>query len=91
MVGLSLSPPASNLPCLSSDRPRQPKKPWFQEFTTASCSLNWDKPDFDGGSEILKYIIQRRENHGDWKLYTNFTPQAEKPLALKIIGLKVRK
>ena len=77
--------------CYVIDRPRQPKKPWFQEFTTASCSLNWDKPDFDGGSEILKYIIQRRENHGDWKLYTNFTPQAEKPLALKILGLKVRK
>ena len=75
--------------CPSSDRPRQPKKPWFQEFTTASCSLNWDQPDFDGGCEIIKYIVQRRENHGDWKLYTNFTPQAEKPLALKILGLKV--
>ena len=71
------------------DRPRQPKKPWFEEFTTASCSLNWDKPESDGGTEILKYIIQRRENHADWKLYTNFIPQTEKPLALKILGLKV--
>ena len=67
--------PLLSLISVTSDRPKQPKKPWFQEFTTASCSLNWDKPDCDGGAEITKYIIQRRENHADWKLYTNFTPQ----------------
>ena len=37
------------------DRPRQPKKPWFQEFTAQSCTLNWERPDFDGGSEVTKY------------------------------------
>ena len=39
------------------DRPKQPKKPWFQEFTEASCTLNWEPPDFDGGAEITKYIL----------------------------------
>ena len=59
-----------------------------------------------------RYIIQRRENHGDWKAYNQFLPkvqvesdclfiniadmlhaiiysQGEKPLALKILGLKI--
>ena len=36
------------------DRPRQPKKPWFQEFTAQSCTLNWEPPDFDGGTEITR-------------------------------------
>ena len=38
---------------------------------------------------FVRYIIQRRENHGDWKQYTQFIPLPEKPLALKILGLKV--
>ena len=59
------------------DRPRQPKKPWFQEFTVQSCTLNWEPPDSDGGAEITRYIIQRRENHGDWKAYNQFLPKVQ--------------
>ena len=38
------------------DRPHQPKKPWFEELTAASCVLTWEQPDFDGGAEIIKYV-----------------------------------
>ena len=49
--------PLLSLISMTSDRPKQPKKPWFQEFTAASCTLNWEQPDFDGGSKITRQVI----------------------------------
>jgi hypothetical protein len=57
-----------------------------QESNSTSCTLQWGPPENDGGCEITEYIIQNRQNHGDWKFFTQFKPKPEKPLALKISG-----
>ncbi|KAF6733011.1 Titin, partial [Oryzias melastigma] len=31
------------------------------EITKSSCKVSWDPPDYDGGSPILHYVLQRRE------------------------------
>ncbi len=31
------------------------------EITKSTCKLSWDPPDYDGGSTILHYVLQRRE------------------------------
>lgn len=31
------------------------------DITNSSCKISWDPPDFDGGSPILHYVLQRRE------------------------------
>ena len=59
----------------------------MQESTLTSCTLQWGAPENDGGCEITEYIIQNRQNHGDWKFFTQFKPRPERPLALKICGL----
>ena len=52
-----------------------------------SCTLQWGQPENEGGCEIMEYIIQNRQNHGDWKYFTQFKPKPDKPLALKVCGL----
>lgn len=31
------------------------------DITKNSCKVSWDPPDYDGGSPILHYVLQRRE------------------------------
>lgn len=31
------------------------------EITKSTCKVSWDPPDYDGGSPVLHYVLQRRE------------------------------
>ncbi|XP_023272602.1 titin-like, partial [Seriola lalandi dorsalis] len=31
------------------------------EITKSSCKVSWDPPDYDGGTPIIHYVLQRRE------------------------------
>ncbi|XP_053391628.1 uncharacterized protein LOC123547659 [Mercenaria mercenaria] len=50
------------------DKPSAPKKLTISDITSESCHLHWQKPDYENGSRITKYIVQICENRKmDWK------------------------
>jgi len=41
--------------------PGQCKDIKASEVTKNSCKVSWEPPDFDGGTPILHYVLERRE------------------------------
>lgn len=67
-----------NILCLnfSSDRPDPPaSQPVVSKLTTQSLVLSWMGPSFDGGTAVLGYIVEVREEGldrpGSWTEVTN--------------------
>ena len=46
--------------------PSKPGRPKVIDFDTEWVELEWDKPEFDGGSAITGYIIEKRDTQGDY-------------------------
>ena len=47
--------------------PGSPEKPTVSNVMKNSCTLTWNRPQSDGGAEIMGYIIERREkNSSRW-------------------------
>ena len=47
--------------------PGAPGKPGISNILNNSCTLSWNRPDSDGGAEIMGYIVERREkNSSRW-------------------------
>ncbi|XP_053407935.1 twitchin-like [Mercenaria mercenaria] len=53
------------------DKPSAPKNLTVGDLTSRSCKLFWEKPENDGGSSIIEYIVRGREVNG--KEWTQFT------------------
>lgn len=56
-----------------SDRPSPPRDIVVSDIKAVSCYLTWSAPDDDGGSEIMNYIIERRDaikKKSDWEQLT---------------------
>lgn len=59
------------------------------DYDNESVSLEWTAPDFDGGSPIEKYIIEKKDRYKpDWEKAMEM-PAGGK-LAAKVMGLKDR-
>jgi len=43
------------------------------EITSHTCKLDWSAPDFDGGSKITHYVVERRDiRHNEWIVIASF-------------------
>lgn len=56
------------------DRPSPPKGPLVVDNVTKdSCTLAWNPPEDDGGSEVTNYVVERREIRSNtWVPVSNF-------------------
>lgn len=45
----------------SADRPAPPRDIVISDIKSESCYLTWSAPDDNGGSDIVNYIIERRD------------------------------
>jgi len=53
--------------------PSAPKNPVVVDITKNTLSVAWDKPDFEGGSKLLGYYLEMRDESTWWKR-CNATP-----------------
>lgn len=49
-----------------SDKPGAPGQPEPIATTEDSITLQWTRPLHDGGSPIQGYVLEKREEGGDW-------------------------
>uniref|UniRef100_A0AAF5DMX8 non-specific serine/threonine protein kinase n=1 Tax=Strongyloides stercoralis TaxID=6248 RepID=A0AAF5DMX8_STRER len=49
-----------------SDVPDMPRFPVIENMLDEALILSWKAPKLDGGSPILRYIVEKRENGGMW-------------------------
>ena len=49
------------------DEPGQPGKPQVTDWDKDHADLQWEPPKEDGGAPVEKYIIEKRDKHGDWE------------------------
>ncbi len=51
------------------EKPTKPGRPEVEDFDTEWAKLKWDKPEFDGGSPITGYIIEKKDDlSGKWEV-----------------------
>ena len=44
------------------ERPSKPGRPEVVDFDSEWVDLKWDKPEFDGGSKITGYVIEKQDD-----------------------------
>lgn len=44
-----------------TDKPGQVLQPRVAEVTADSATISWDEPEFDGGSTINNYVVEKRD------------------------------
>ena len=72
-----------------ADEPHAPGTPLVTDYDNESVSLKWTAPDFDGGSPIEKYIIEKKDRYKpDWEKAMEVPASDE--LVAKVMGLKDR-
>jgi len=49
------------------DPPGKPGRPEVVDYDKDRAEIKWTAPKNDGGSPILKYVVQKREKGGDWE------------------------
>ena len=52
------------------DEPGPTGKPQVTDWDKDHADLQWEPPASDGGAPIEKYIIEKRDKHGDWEKAT---------------------
>ena len=57
-----------------SDPPSKPKSLEMSDLTSTSVTLSWDRPDFDGGSPVTGYYIERRQAYSSRYTRINKNP-----------------
>jgi len=67
------------------EKPTKPGKPEVEDFDSDWAKLKWDKPEFDGGSPITGYIIEKKDDlTGKWEVCAR--TEGEEPCG-KVKGL----
>jgi hypothetical protein len=61
-VGESL--PSEPTPLVIATTPTQPGQPQKQLSTLTSISIVWDKPENDGGSPVINYVVKLESSAG---------------------------
>nr|XP_039267384.1 twitchin-like [Styela clava] len=61
------SKPLISQPVLASGPPGSPGAPSPGKVTSSSISLTWDQPKSDGGSPVTSYVMEMKEDNGDWE------------------------
>lgn len=41
------------------------------DSTKTSITLGWSKPEWDGGSEVISYMVEKRVGEEDWAMITS--------------------
>lgn len=54
-----------------TDPPDEPCKLKVVDSTKTSITLNWSKPEWDGGSEVTSYMVEKLEEEQEWALITS--------------------
>uniref|UniRef100_A0AC35U477 Twitchin n=1 Tax=Rhabditophanes sp. KR3021 TaxID=114890 RepID=A0AC35U477_9BILA len=49
-----------------TDVPEMPRFPVIENILDEALILSWKPPRLDGGSTVLKYIVEKKENGGPW-------------------------
>uniref|UniRef100_A0A8C7GMC2 Titin n=1 Tax=Oncorhynchus kisutch TaxID=8019 RepID=A0A8C7GMC2_ONCKI len=55
------------------DPPGPPGQPTCSDITENAVTIEWTLPEFDGGSPVSGYVVERREMTGKW-IRVNKTP-----------------
>ena len=50
-----------NFNVIVTDKPSAPQALEVVEVTKDSCSLRWEPPEFNGGADILHYVVEKRD------------------------------
>ncbi len=67
------------------EKPTKPGRPEVEDFDSDWVKLKWDKPEFDGGSKITGYVIERKDDMTNrWEVCAR--PEGEEPTG-KVRGL----
>ncbi|XP_071854761.1 twitchin-like isoform X8 [Apostichopus japonicus] len=54
------------------DPPEQPGKPVIKEIDRGYVSISWEPPENDGGAPITAYIVEKKDEDGDWEQCNSF-------------------
>ncbi len=53
--------------------PNPPRNLHLESVTKKTCVIVWDKPDFDGGSPVIGYFVEKRQAYGTRYIRINRT------------------
>jgi len=62
---------------VDSDPPGPPRNVRIENLTSSSCTLAWEPPAFDGGSEIKGYYVERSSGYSSRFVKANRDPIAK--------------
>ena len=82
--------PAPNVKCIFfffKDTPAPPSAPRVVDTTKHSISLAWSKPTYDGGADILGYVLEMKEE-GTEQWYRPHTTATLRNAEFTVTGLK---
>lgn len=72
-----------------ADKPRAPINFTFDEIRKTSVVCNWEAPEDDGGSEILSYMLEKKDNQNEaigWITVTSTLKGTSFPITKLIEG-----
>jgi len=69
--------------CHFSDPPSKPKSLEISDLTKSTVTLSWDRPDFDGGSPVTGYYIERRQAYSSRFTRINKNPISDTRYTVK--------
>ncbi len=62
--------------------PGQCEKPTVTDVSVESMTVNWDEPEYDGGSPVTGYWLERKETTGK-----RWTRVNREPIRIRILGV----
>uniref|UniRef100_A0A8C4R519 Titin n=1 Tax=Eptatretus burgeri TaxID=7764 RepID=A0A8C4R519_EPTBU len=86
-VGKESQPSIFFQACDAIFQPGPPIHPKVQDTTSSSASLSWSKPIYNGGAEIVGYVVETQEvNSDEWVIKT--PPSGQKTTQMTVVDLK---
>ena len=75
--------PTCNFLSYPTEPPAEPRKVEIQNLDKTSCTIAWKAPEFDGGSPITGYYVERQTSFSPRWIKVNKTPTANTSLKIK--------